>query len=98
MRKGDALVVWRLDRLGRTLCHLIEWINELEEQCIGFKRLHETIDTSSSSGKLVFHIFGALSEFECNLMRERTRAALNQREQEVGRVVDLRNSKKISNN
>lgn len=55
--KGDTLVVWRLDRLGRTLRHLIEWINELESQGISFKSLHETIDTSSSSGKLIFHIF-----------------------------------------
>jgi DNA invertase Pin-like site-specific DNA recombinase len=76
LREGDILVVWRLDRLGRTLRHLIEWINELEEQGIGFKSLHETIDTSSSSGKLVFHIFGALSEFERNLIRERTRAGI----------------------
>lgn len=76
LRKGDTLVVWRLDRLGRTLKHLIEWVNELDEQGIGFKSLQETIDTTSSSGKLVFHIFGALSEFERNLIRERTRAGI----------------------
>ena len=70
------MVVWRLDRLGRTLKHLIEWINELEEQGIGFKSLQESIDTTTSSGKLIFHIFGALSEFERNLIRERTRAGL----------------------
>lgn len=76
IRSGDTLVVWRLDRLGRSLKHLIQWINELEEQGIMFKSLQETIDTTSSTGKLVFHIFGALSEFERNLIRERTRAGL----------------------
>ena len=77
LRKDDTLVVWRLDRLGRTLKHLIEWINELDEQNIGFKSLQESIDTTSSSGKLIFHIFGALSEFERNLIRERTRAGID---------------------
>ena len=76
LRNGDTLVVWRLDRLGRTLKHLIEWVNELDEQGISFKSLQETIDTNSSSGKLIFHIFGALSEFERNLIRERSRAGL----------------------
>ncbi|TNF69413.1 MAG: recombinase family protein [Gammaproteobacteria bacterium] len=76
LRKDDTLVVWRLDRLGRTLKHLIEWVNELDEQKIGFKSLQESIDTTSSSGKLIFHIFGALSEFERNLIRERTRAGI----------------------
>lgn len=76
LRKGDTLVVWRLDRLGRTLKHLIEWVNELEGQGIGFRSLQETIDTTSSSGKLIFHIFGALSEFERNLIRERTQAGI----------------------
>src|SRR5271154_577233 len=76
LRKGDVLVVWRLDRLGRTLKHLIEWVNELDERGVGFKSLQETIDTTNASGKLIFHIFGALSEFERNLIRERTRAGL----------------------
>src|SRR3990167_1028428 len=76
LRRGDTLVVWRLDRLGRSLKHLIEWINELDEKGISFKSLQETIDTNSSTGKLIFHIFGALSEFERNLIRERTRAGL----------------------
>ena len=70
------MVVWRLDRLGRTLKNLIEWINQLDEQKISFKSLQESIDTTSSSGKLIFHIFGALSEFERNLIRERTRAGI----------------------
>ncbi|MCL5674315.1 MAG: recombinase family protein [Candidatus Omnitrophica bacterium] len=76
LRKDDILIVWRLDRLGRTLKHLIEWVNELEQQGVGFKSLQETIDTTTSGGKLVFHIFAALAEFERNLIRERTRAGL----------------------
>ena len=76
LRKGDTLVVWRLDRLGRTLKHLIEWVHDLSDKGIGFKSLQETIDTTNSSGKLIFHIFGALSEFERNLIRERTQAGL----------------------
>ena len=76
LRKGDTLVVWRLDRLGRSLKHLIEMVNQLEERGIGFKSLQESIDTSSSGGKLIFHMFGALAEFERNLIRERTYAGL----------------------
>ena len=76
VRKGDTLVVWRLDRLSRSLKDLIEMVNELETRGIGLKSLHESLDTSSSSGKLIFHIFGALAEFERNLIRERTQAGL----------------------
>lgn len=76
LRKGDILIVWRLDRLGRSLKHLIELIGVLEKRGIGFQSLQETIDTTSSSGKLIFHIFGALAEFERNLIRERTMAGL----------------------
>ena len=76
LRKGDTLVVWRLDRLGRSLKHLIETVNDLEERGIGFQSLQEAIDTTTSSGRLVFHIFGALAEFERNLIRERTQAGL----------------------
>jgi len=76
LRKGDTLVVWRLDRLGRSLKHLIETVNNLEERGIGFQSLQESIDTTTSSGRLVFHIFGALAEFERNLIRERTQAGL----------------------
>ena len=77
MRDGeDTLVVWRLDRLGRSLQHLIETMNVLDERAIGFKSLQEAIDTTTSGGRLIFHIFGALAEFERNLIRERTMAGL----------------------
>lgn len=76
MRAGDTLVVWRLDRLGRSLKHLIETITLLENQEIGFQSLQESIDTTTSGGRLVFHIFGALAEFERNIIQERTRAGL----------------------
>src|SRR5438874_412262 len=67
LREGDTLVVWRLDRLGRSLKHLIETINDLEQRRVGFKSLTESIDTTTSGGRLVFHFFGALAEFERNL-------------------------------
>ncbi len=76
VREGDALVVWRLDRLDRSLKHLIETVTALEKQGVGFQSLQESIDTTTSGGRLVFHIFGALAEFERNLIRERTRAGL----------------------
>ena len=76
MRAGDVLIVWRLDRLARSLKHLIELVEALERQGCGLRSLQESIDTTSSSGKLVFHLFGALAEFERNLIKERTRAGL----------------------
>ena len=76
LRKGDTLVVWRLDRLGRSLRHLIDTVTDLQERGIGFKSLQESIDTTTSGGKLVFHIFGALAEFEREIIRERTKAGL----------------------
>ena len=76
LRNGDTLVVWRLDRLGRSLKHLIELISKLEQREIGFKSLMESMDTTTSGGKLIFHIFGALAEFEHNLIKERTSAGL----------------------
>jgi DNA invertase Pin-like site-specific DNA recombinase len=69
-RAGDTIVVWRLDRLSRSLKDLIEMVTLLEAKEIGLRSLKEAIDTSSSSGKLVFHIFGALAEFERNLIQE----------------------------
>ncbi len=75
-RKGDTLVVWRLDRLGRSLKDLMWWMGYLEEKEVGLKSLQESIDTTTTTGKLVFHIFGALAEFERNLIRERTQAGL----------------------
>ena len=77
LREGDTLVVWRLDRLGRSLKHLIEMVGNFEEKKVGFQSLQEAIDTTSSSGKLVFHMFGALAEFERHLIAERTRAGLS---------------------
>lgn len=77
LREGDTLVVWKLDRLGRTLRQLIELVTRLSDQRIGFKSLTEQIDTTSPNGKLIFHIFGALAEFERDLIRERTKAGLD---------------------
>lgn len=76
LRKGDVLVVWKLDRLARSLKDLVELITELEAKQVGFRSLTEAIDTTTAGGKLVFHIFGALAEFEHNLIRERTLAGL----------------------
>ena len=73
---GDTLVVWRLDRLGRSLKHLIEVAGDLEAQGIGFRSLRESIDTTTPGGWLVFHVFGALAEFERELIVERTHAGL----------------------
>jgi DNA invertase Pin-like site-specific DNA recombinase len=76
LRSGDCLIVWRLDRLGRSLKHLIEVVDTLEAQGVGFISLQEGFDTTNKSGKLIFQIFGALAEFERSLIRERTMAGL----------------------
>jgi DNA invertase Pin-like site-specific DNA recombinase len=76
VRGGDTLVVWRLDRLGRSLKDLIERITDLHNRNVGFKSLTENIDTTTSGGKLIFHIFGALAEFERDIIKERTNAGL----------------------
>ncbi len=76
LRDGDILIVWKLDRLGRSLQHLIEVVSELEGRQIGFQSLTENIDTTSPTGKLIFHIFGSLAEFERGLIRERVKAGL----------------------
>lgn len=75
-RDGDTLTVWRLDRLGRSMKHLIEVVTELEGKGVGFRSLTENIDTTTPGGRLVFHLFGALAQFERDLIRERTRAGL----------------------
>lgn len=76
LREGDTLVVWKLDRLGRSLSQLVTMLNEFKDRNIGFKSLQENIDTTSGVGKLVFHLFAALAEFERDLIRERTIAGL----------------------
>lgn len=76
LRDGDVLVVWRLDRLGRSLPHLIETIGALEARGVGFRSLSESIDTTTPGGRLIFHVFGALGQFERDLIGERTKAGL----------------------
>lgn len=76
LRAGDTLVVWKLDRLGRSMSHLIEKIGELAARGIGFRSLTENIDTTTPGGMLVFNIFGSLAQFERDLIRERTQAGL----------------------
>lgn len=77
MRDGDTLVVWRLDRLARSVKQLIGTVEALDERQIGFRSLTEAIDTTTSGGRLVFHLFAALAEFERSIIRERTRAGLD---------------------
>jgi DNA invertase Pin-like site-specific DNA recombinase len=76
LRPGDTVVIWRLDRLGRSLRHLIDLVAEFELRGVGLRSLTESIDTSTPGGKLIFHVFGALAEFERDLIRERTQAGL----------------------
>lgn len=75
-REGDRLVVWKLDRLGRSIKELIELVNSLEERGVEFKSLRESLDTSTPGGKLVFHVFASMAEFERDVIRERTMAGL----------------------
>ena len=76
LREGDTLVVWKLDRLGRSMAHLIETVRALDAKGVGFRSLTEGVDTTTPGGTLVFHLFGALAQFERDLIRERTRAGL----------------------
>ena len=76
-REGDTIVVWKLDRLARSLKQLIETVEDLEKRNIGFQSLTESIDTTTSGGRLTFHLFAALAEFERSIIRERTRAGLD---------------------
>ena len=92
LRAGDTLVVWRLDRLGRSLRHLVETVNALADRGVAFASLHEGIDTTTSTGRLVFHIFAALAEFERELIAERAavgRAAARARGRRGGRPAKL---------
>jgi DNA invertase Pin-like site-specific DNA recombinase len=88
LRPGDTLVVARLDRLGRSMPHLVATVHELAARGVGFKSLAESIDTTSAAGRLVLHIFASLADFERELIRERTREALaakKRRGEHVGR-------------
>ncbi len=76
LREGDTMFVWKLERLGRSMTHLLQIVAELEGRGIGFRSLTENIDTTTPTGRLVFHIFGALGQFERDLIRERTNAGL----------------------
>ena len=75
-REGDVLVVWKLDRLGRSIKELIELVNELKNRGVGFRSLRESLDTTTPGGKLVFHVFASIAEFERDVIRERTMAGL----------------------
>lgn len=77
VKAGDVLVVWKLDRLGRSLSHLLEIVNELKEKGVGFKSLTESMDTTTVSGELLFHIFAALAQYERAMIRERVVAGLS---------------------
>ncbi|SMG44773.1 Resolvase, N terminal domain [Paracoccus sp. J56] len=87
LKPGDTLVVWRLDRLGRSLTDLVRFIEELGERGCEFRSLNEAIDTSTSGGRLIFHIMAAFAEFERNLISERTRAGLIAARQRFNRTV-----------
>jgi len=75
-RKGDVVAVWKLDRLGRSLPHLLDTVHDLEERHVGFRSLTDNIDTTTASGRMFFHMMGALAQFERDLIRERTNAGL----------------------
>ncbi len=99
LRPGDVFVVWKLDRLGRSLRHLIDTITKLNERNVGFISLTESIDTTTPGGKLIFHIMGALAEFERDLIRERTNAGLEAaraRGKKGGRPKTLPTSSKVA--
>ena len=76
LREGDTLIVWKLDRLGRSLTHLVQTVDVLRDRNVGFRSLTESIDTTTPSGELIFHMFAVLAQFERNLIRERTKAGL----------------------
>ncbi|MGU3401530.1 recombinase family protein [Brucellaceae bacterium D45D] len=97
LNPGDTLVVWRLDRLGRSLIKLIEFMNMLHERDLQFQSLNENIDTGSSGGRLVFHMMAALAEFERSLISERTKAgmaAARKKGKQIGRPRALSNTQR----
>src|SRR5258708_5246551 len=99
VRPGDTFVVWKLDRAGRSLKHLIDLLNKLKERGIDFISLTEKIDTTTPGGKLIFHMMGALAEFERDLIRERTNAGLEAaraRGRKGGRPKVLRTPAKVA--
>lgn len=77
LKEGDVLVVWKLDRLGRSLTHLLDIVNDLKARGVGFKSLTESMDTTTVSGELLFHIFAALAQYERSMIRERVMAGLD---------------------
>lgn len=77
LRAGDVLIIWKLDRLGRSLRHLVELVNDLLGRGIGLQSINDPIDTTTPHGRLVFNIFASLAEFERDIIRERTQAGLN---------------------
>ena len=89
-RKGDVVVVWKLDRLGRSLRDLIDVVNSLQDRGVGLRSLQEAIDTTTPAGKLTFHIFAALAEFERDMIGERTRAGLAAAHKRGGAIGRLR--------
>ena len=76
LRPGDVLVVWKLDRLGRSLPHLIDMVSGLRQRGVGFRSLTESLDTTSAMGEFIFHVFGALAQYERSLIQERVQAGL----------------------
>jgi len=77
LREGDTLVIWKLDRLSRSLKHLIEWMEFLDREGVQLKSIQDSIDTSTAMGKFIFHVFGALGQLEKDIIRERTMAGLS---------------------
>ena len=108
LRRGDTVLVWRLDRLGRSMKHLLELVADFEDREVGLRSLNEQLDTTTANGRLVFHVMAALAEFERGLLTERTQAGLQaaRRQGRVGgrpkalspaaerTVIDLRNQGK----
>ncbi len=77
LSEGDTLIVWRLDRAGRSIRHLLEMVDHLKSRGVAFQSLNETIDTTTANGEMIFHIFAALTQFERSLLIERTNAGLD---------------------